>query len=154
MQVSLKNNEKELIITEPYVIYFGFELGRFPKDDALEELRVALESFYQIVILVDDLQFSKDLLSYIQDSHKGVRLREGSDLNIFQKASLLIKSNLFSSLPESPNHPALIHIQNSFFDDVTLRVAPRLINSQVESWGLKHKRIRAFSRTKLEKQVR
>ena len=154
MQTSLTNKNKELIRSEPYVIYSGFELGKYPKLNALKELRFALESFYQVVILVDDITFSDDLLNFIQ---QGVfaedKVSNEYQKNIFQKANILIENRLVRSLPKDISHPALVHIRNTFEEDINERVAPRLIKSQIKSWGLEHKRIKAFSRTKLEAQV-
>ena len=156
MRESLNNAEvnKQLIKSEPYVIYSGFELGRFPKLSALKELRHALESFYQVVILVEDKTFSDDLLDFIRDgSIQQESLAEDIDLDIYQKANMLIETQLVSSLPKEVTHPALLHIRNTFEEETKERVAPRLVKSQLQSWGLEHKRIKAFSRTKLEIEV-
>ena len=153
MQINISNNDKvaskELIKSEPYVIYTGFELGKYPKVEALKELRYALESFYQVVILVEDSNFSNELISFIQ---KG-ETKDGEDLSIYQKANMLVESNLVSSLPKEINHPALLHIRDTFEQDINQRVAPRLVKSQAQSWGLEHKRIKVFSKTKLETEV-
>ena len=148
------NNNKEVIKSEPYVIYSGFELGRFPKLSALKELRHALESFFQVVILIDDKTFSDDLLDFIRDgvSQPGI-LAENRDQSIYQKANMLVETKLVSSLPKDVTHPALLHIKNNYEQEINKRVAPRLVRSQVQSWGLEHKRIKAFSRTKLEKEI-
>ena len=146
---SSKLSKKELIKSEPYVIYDGFELGKFPKTNALKELKLALQSFYEVAILVNDQEFSNDLLEYIQQGF----LSKDQDAEIFQKANLLIDTTLVSSLPENATHPALLHLKNNFENDVSTRVAPKLIQTQVQAWGLKHERIKAFSRVKLEQEV-
>jgi|GEM_PF-5422395 len=158
MSQNINNNSeftKQLIKSEPYVIYSGFELGKYPKVSALKELRYALESFYQVVILVEDKSFSNDLLSFIRDGliHQEA-LAEDIDLDIYLKANMLVETKLVSSLPKEASHPALLHIRNIFEQEINQRVAPSLVTKQVQSWGLEHKRIKAFSRTKLEKEIR
>ena len=141
--------KKNLITTEPYVIYSGFNLGSYPDEFALSELNLALKSHYKVVILIDDTKFSADLLEFIQVGS----LCDKKDMEIFLKAQMFIKTGLVSSLPKNAKHPALIYLKNTFEKDINARVAPTLVHAQLESWGLKHQRIIAFSKSKLEQQV-
>ena len=143
--------QNQLTNSEPYVLYNGFELGSFPNNEALKELNQALKSHFNIIILIDDTKFSKKLLSFVQNGE----VVENEDARLYQKAILLIDSkvNLVSSLPKDATHPALLFIKNSFESDINQRVAPELVNSQIENWGLNHPRIKAFSKTMLEQKV-
>lgn len=140
---------------EPYVIYQGFSIGRSPNPIGMAELQEALWSNEKVVIIVDDTSFAERVFSYLTIGRSCLAADE--DETILQRACFLSSFNspsrLICALPKKFSHPALMFIQESFISTVNYSVAPSLVKTQLDRWGINHPRIIPYTRLALEQEV-
>jgi hypothetical protein len=137
---------------EPYVVYQGFTMGRLPTVEALMELQTALCNYDKVYILIDDSCFAERVYNYLTIGRPGLEADE--DETVLQRACFLSSaSELLRSLPKKFSHPALIFIRDNFKSKVDHSIAPSLIKTQLQRWGLSHQRIIGVTKLDLEFKV-
>ena len=140
------------MFNEPYVVYQGFAMGRAPTVEALCELQSALNEHEKIYILIDDTCFSERVYEYLRIGRSA--LEKDEDETVLQRACFLSSSSeLLRSLPKKFSHPALVYIQENFKFKLNHSIAPSLIKTQLQRWGLSHPRIIGLTKLDLEYKV-
>ena len=140
---------------EPYVVYEGFSMGSQPSSSGMSEIQDAIWNNEKVIIIIDDSNFASRVTDYLTIGRSC--LAEGEDETMMQRACFLCSSSspsqLICSLPKKFSHPALMFIQESFVSSINYSIAPSLVKTQLDRWGLAHSRITAFTRLALERKV-